>query len=49
MNKKKLGISFGTILWLVLSFFAAVVLWLFAKYSDATGAIALFKTALLLI
>ena len=49
MNKKNIGISFGKILWLVLSLFAAVVLWLFAKYNEvAPSAIALLKTALTL-
>ena len=38
MNKKKFGISFGTILWVVLSFFAAVIFWLFVEYSEATAA-----------
>ena len=38
MNKKNTGIGFGTVLWFVLSFFAAVVLWLFVKYGEAVEA-----------
>ena len=43
MNKKNIGISFGTVLWIVLSFFAAVILWMFVKYNES-AAISLFNT-----
>lgn len=48
MNKKNVGISFGTILWFVLSFFAAVVLWTFVKYSEATAAVSYISSLFML-
>ena len=40
MNKKILGIRIGTILTVVLSFTAAVVFWLFIKYSETSAELA---------
>ena len=41
MNKKILGIRIGTILTVALSFFVAVVFWLFIKYSESGAAAAI--------
>lgn len=40
MNRKILGIRIGTILTVALSFFAAVVFWLFIKYSESDATVA---------
>jgi cobalamin biosynthesis protein CobD/CbiB len=48
MNKKNNGVSFGTILWFVLSFFAAVIFWLFVEYSEATAALTYISSMFLL-
>ena len=48
MNKKNIGVSFGTILWLVLSFFAAVIFWLFVEYGEATAALSYISSHLML-
>ncbi len=35
MNKKKNGIRIGTILCVIISFVAAVIIWILAKYSES--------------
>ena len=48
MNKKKIGISFGTILWFVLSFIAAVIFWLFVEYSEVTATVSYISSLFML-
>lgn len=48
MNKKNIGISFGTILWFVLSFFAAVIFWLFVEYGEATATLSYISSLFML-
>ena len=48
MNNKKLGVSLGTILWIVISFLAAVIFWLFVEYSEVTAALSYISSHFML-